>query len=54
MAKTKKIDILKLSRKASREVEIQAGFNLVSYRRVHANKKAYDRKENKRFHLEYA
>lgn len=37
----------KLLRKVNRQLELEAG--RVSYNRVHKNKKAYDRKENKKF-----
>lgn len=38
----------KLSRKVNRELEISSG-NRISYNRVHRNKKAYDRKRDKKF-----
>ena len=37
----------KLIRKVNRQLELEGG--RVSYNRVHKNKKAYDRKENKHF-----
>lgn len=45
MKLTKEID--KLTRKINRQLELEAG--RISYNRVHKNKKAYDRKENKKF-----
>jgi hypothetical protein len=45
MKLTKEID--KLTRKVNRQLELEAG--RISYNRVHKNKKAYDRKENKKF-----
>lgn len=45
-----KTTILKLNRKLSRNEEIAAG-SRVSYNRVYKNKKAYDRKQNKRFEM---
>ncbi len=51
MAKIDKLDILKLNKKQSRDEAIRQGTNLISYRRVHKSKKAYDRKQNKKFSL---
>ena len=45
MKLTKEID--KLTRKVNRQLELEAG--RISYNRVHKNKKASDRKENKKF-----
>ncbi len=36
-----------LSRKVNRQLELEAG--RLCYNRIHKNKKAYDRKENKKF-----
>ena len=43
-----KTDLLNLSKKTARQADISAGINTVSYRRVYKNKKAYDRKANKK------
>lgn len=44
MAKISKKEVINLSKKAARLEDIRQGINLVSYRRVHKNKKAYNRK----------
>jgi hypothetical protein len=43
-----KIDQTKLRKKVARQADIDAGINTVSYRRVHKNKKAYNRKQKHR------
>jgi chloramphenicol 3-O-phosphotransferase len=47
MAKLTKQQLINLSKRESRQQDIEQGTNLVSYRRVHKSKKAYDRKANK-------
>ena len=47
MKKITKEAILKLNKAQSRNESIELGFNLVSFHRVHKNKKAYDRKKFK-------
>jgi hypothetical protein len=44
--KLKKDIIDKISRKVSRQIEMEAG--RISYNRVHKNKKAYNRKRDKK------
>ncbi len=44
--KLAKKHINKISRKVNRQLELESG--RVSYNRVHKNKKAYDRKQNKK------
>lgn len=43
MKKINKKDIIKINKAQSRLEDIKLGFNLISFNRIHKNKKAYKR-----------